>query len=143
MPHNSYFHRSQMILNIIHHLGPISRTELIELTDYRPASVGDIIKELLEKQLIMETGHSSGGHGRKRTLLEINKEHLYAIGISFTPDSALCLAAGIDGRIFLQSSIPIQPTQPTCAADHKRGSQSDFSLFYKRIGRNRHLQTLL
>ena len=64
MPHNSFFHRSQMILNIINHLGPISRTELIDLTDWRPASVGDIIKELLEKQLIIETGHSSGGHGR-------------------------------------------------------------------------------
>ena len=57
MPHNSYFHRSQMLLNIIHHLGPISRTELVELTDWRPASVGDIIRELLEKQLIIETGH--------------------------------------------------------------------------------------
>lgn len=112
MPHNSYFHRSQMLLNIIHHLGPISRTELVELTDWRPASVGDIIRELLEKQLIIETGHSSGGHGRKRTLLEINKEHLYAIGISFTPEAALCLAAGIDGRIFTQSAVPINPAQP-------------------------------
>lgn len=112
MPHNSYFHRSQMILNIINHLGPISRTELIDLTDWRPASVGDIIKELLEKQLIIETGHSSGGHGRKRTLLEINKDHLYAIGISFTPEAALCLAAGIDGRIFTQSVVPINPSQP-------------------------------
>ena len=110
MPHNSYFRRSQMILNIIHHLGPISRTELTDLTDWRPASVGDIIRELLEKQLIIETGHSSGGHGRKRTLLEINKEHLYAIGISFTPEEALCLAAGIDGRIFTRSSVPIQPS---------------------------------
>lgn len=112
MPHDSYYHRSQMLLNIIHHLGPISRTELVELTDWRPASVGDIIRELLEKQLIIETGHSSGGHGRKRTLLEINKDHLYAIGISFTPDSALCLAAGIDGRVFTQSAVPIRPEQP-------------------------------
>lgn len=112
MPHNSYYRRSQTILNMIHHLGPISRTELIELTDYRPASVGDIIKDLLEKQLIIETGHSSGGPGRKRILLEINKAHLYAIGISFTPDAALCLAAGIDGRIFTQTTIPIQPSQP-------------------------------
>ena len=112
MPQNHGFHRSQMILNIIHHLGPISRTELTDLTDWRPATVGDITKELLEQQLILETGHSSGGHGRKRTLLEINKEHLYAIGISFTPEAALCLAAGIDGRIFTQASVPIQSNQP-------------------------------
>ncbi len=44
MPHNSHFHRRHLILNIINHLGPISRTEPINLTDYRPATVTDIIK---------------------------------------------------------------------------------------------------
>lgn len=111
MLHNSHYHRRHLILNIIHHLGPISRTELIELTDYRPASVGDLIRELLEAGLVVETGHSSGGHGRKRILLEINKEHLCAIGVSFTPSQALCLATGIDGRIFSQASVPIVPEQ--------------------------------
>ena len=35
MPHNSHFLKRNLILNIIRHLGPISRTELIGLTDYR------------------------------------------------------------------------------------------------------------
>lgn len=112
MPHNSHFHRLHLILNAIYHLGPISRTELISLTDYRPASVGAIINELLEKQLIAETGYASAGHGRKRVLLEINKAHICAIGISFTTKSTLCLAAGIDGRIFAQSELPIDQAQP-------------------------------
>ncbi len=112
MPENSHFHRLHLILNAIYHLGPISRTELISLTDYRPASVGAIINELLEQQLVLETGYASGGHGRKRILLEINKEHICAIGISFTTSTTLCLAAGIDGRIFAQSELPIHQDQP-------------------------------
>lgn len=112
MPHNSYFHRLHLILNAIYHLGPISRTELINLTDYRPASVSAIINELLDRQLIVETGYASAGHGRKRILLEINKSHLCAIGISFTTRTTLCLAAGIDGAIFAQSQLPIDQAQP-------------------------------
>lgn len=104
MAYNSYIFKRHLILNIISHLGPISRTELIELTDYRPASVTDIIKELLDEQLIVETGSVSVGHGRKRTMLEINKEHLCAIGISFSNESVSYVLSRIDGTILTQRS---------------------------------------
>ena len=97
MPHDGMIHKRHLILNIISHLGPISRTELIDLTDYRPASVSAIIKDLLDEQLIVETGYSSTGHGRKRVLLEINKSHLCAISLAFHPGSVTILAAQIDG----------------------------------------------
>ena len=111
MAYNSYIFKRHLILNIISHLGPISRTELIELTDYRPASVSDIIKELLDEQLIVETGSVSVGHGRKRTLLEINKGHLCAIGISFTNDSVSYVVSRIDGSILTQKNQSISIAQ--------------------------------
>jgi predicted NBD/HSP70 family sugar kinase len=102
--YNSHIFKRHLILNITSHLGPVSRTELIELTDYRPASVTDIIKELLDERLIMETGSVSVGHGRKRTMLEINKGHLCAIGISFSNDSVSYVLSRIDGTILTQQS---------------------------------------
>ena len=105
MPHNSHFHRRHLILNIINHLGPISRTELINLTDYRPATVTDIIKELLDEQLIIETGNYSAGHGRKRTLLEINKKQLCAIGMSFSSNSVIMIVSQFDGTILKQDTL--------------------------------------
>ena len=99
MAYNSHSFKRYLILNIISHLGPISRTELIELTDYRPASVSDIIKELLDENLIVETGFSSNGYGRKRTMLEINKGYLCAVGISFTNESVTYLVSDVDGSI--------------------------------------------
>ena len=107
MSQNGQFHKRNLIINIISHLGPISRTELINLTDYRPASVSAIIKELLDDKLIVETGYSSTGHGRKRVLLEINKDHLCAIGLAFYPGTATILVAQIDGSILHQENVPV------------------------------------
>lgn len=105
--YNSHRFKRYLILNLISHLGPISRTELIELTDYRPASVSDIIKELLEEKLIIESGQTSAGHGRKRTLLSINKGHLSAVGLSFTNESVNIVLSRIDGSIVEQTSLAI------------------------------------
>lgn len=107
MSHNSYTRKRHLILNIINHLGPISRTELIHLTDYRPASVSDIIKELLDEELIIETGNYSAGPGRKRTLLEINKTHLCALGMAFSSDSVTFIVSQFDGTILKQDNLPI------------------------------------
>lgn len=97
-------HKRYQMLNLIHHLGPISRTQLTAVADYRPASVGEITKELLEESLIVESGKFSSSHGRKRSMLEINKNQLYAIGLSFSGDVVSYLVAQIDGHV-LQSGV--------------------------------------
>ena len=99
MPNNHHDHMRYLILNMIYRFGPISRTELIAITDYRPASVGEIIKELLAEQLIVETGRLSTGHGRKRTLLELNKSFICSIGISITSKCVTTVMAQLDGEI--------------------------------------------
>lgn len=103
MADNRHTHRKELILNMIYHLGPISRTELIALTDYRPASVGELVAELLEERLVVESGSLSAGHGRRRILLELNREYLCAMGISFTEGSVHYIVAQPDGRILHQS----------------------------------------
>ncbi len=104
MAYNSYEFKRNFLLNIIAYSGPISRTDLVEMTDYRPASVTDITRELLDEKLIIETDHISDGLGRKRVLLEINKQHLYAIGIAFTANTVTYVVGTIDGEVIVQSS---------------------------------------
>lgn len=107
MAYNSYEFKRNLLLNLISHLGPLSRTELVEMTDYRPASVTDIIRELLEEGLIMETGLTSTGAGRKRVLLDINKDHLCAIGIAFSTEAVRFVVSTIDGRAIAQEQCPM------------------------------------
>lgn len=105
---NSNNRRRNLILNLINHLGPISRTELINLTGFRPANVGVIIKELLDEKIIIEAGLAANSHGRKRVLLAMNSHHLYAIGISVQPSHVTLLAACIDGTVLTEQVVQTQ-----------------------------------
>lgn len=107
MPYDKHFQRKYLLLNMINHLGPVSRTALIDHTDYRPATVGAIVGELLKEGLIVETGSISTGHGRKRVLLEINKQHLCAIGVSFTSTNVTFILSQFDGQILHQSEMAV------------------------------------
>lgn len=103
MYQDSHFQRKRLILNMINHLGPISRTALIEHTAYRPATVGAIVTELLDQNLVVETGFHSNGQGRKRALLEINKEHICAIGIHFSSQHITYVMSQFDGGVIEQN----------------------------------------
>ena len=109
MADNRATYRKLLILNMIYHLGPISRTELIALTDYRPATVGEIVGDLLEEKLVVEAGQLSGGHGRKRVMLELNRTHLCALGISFVSGSVQYVLGQPDGELLHRSHTPIEP----------------------------------
>ena len=62
------------ILNIIRKKGPISRSEIAELSDLTPATISNITSELIDKKLIVEAecGDSSGG--RKPIMLRIHTD---------------------------------------------------------------------
>lgn len=92
-------HKRYLILNMINHLGPISRTELIALTDYRPASVGAIIKGMIEEGLVVESGYASSGYGRKRVLLDINRNHICALSVSVSANYVSYIMAQINGVV--------------------------------------------
>ena len=104
---DNHIQREKHILNMINQLGPISRTSLIELTAYRPATVGAIVGALLEQRLIKETGTRSSGQGRKRIMLEINKSHICAAGISFTSTHISFLISQFDGEILAEAELPL------------------------------------
>ena len=87
------------MLNLINHLGPVSRKKLIELTDSRPASVSELTKELIDEGLVVENGSVSNGPGRKRTLLELNSAKLCAIGVLLSFKKVTYVLAQINGVV--------------------------------------------
>lgn len=101
-------YKRYLILNLIHRCGPISRTRLADLTDYIPAAITAIVKELLDAQLIIEGGSAYAGHGRRRTLLQINDDYICAAGVSISEASVLMVVTDLGGTLRKRVEHPLQ-----------------------------------
>ena len=70
-----------MILDVIRKKGPISRSEIAEITNLTPATITNITSELIDSKLVVEgeAGESSGG--RKPIMLRIRCDYYRVIGV--------------------------------------------------------------
>ena len=91
--------RRYVILNLINAKGPISRTRLTEITGFRPATVGEVAKYLIEEGLVTETGYASSRTGRRREMLDLNRKKICAVGIAASQMQARLVLALFDGTI--------------------------------------------
>src|SRR5579864_4783875 len=60
---------------------PCSRPELSEATGLSPASVSNVVRELIAEGLVAEAGSVDSDSGRPRVLLQINPDYGYVIGV--------------------------------------------------------------
>jgi predicted NBD/HSP70 family sugar kinase len=58
-----------------------SRQDLSEATGLSPASVSNVIRELIREGIVLEAGSVDSDGGRPRVLLEINSDYGYVIGV--------------------------------------------------------------
>ena len=77
-------HHTKLVLNHIRKYGPISRIELCKALKISKPTITNIITELLESKLVIETGTIHSEVGRRRIQLEINSEWGFSIGINIT-----------------------------------------------------------
>jgi glucokinase-like ROK family protein len=100
------------ILNVIRLHGPISRAEIAKLTKLTPPTVTNIVGELLESKLVVESelGESTGG--RKPILLRINSTAFHVIGVYGGPKRVRAVVATLDGKVVheVEKKNPPNPT---------------------------------
>jgi len=60
---------------------PRSRQDLSEATGLSPASVSNVIRELIQEGIVVEAGSVDSEGGRPRALLQINPGYGYVIGV--------------------------------------------------------------
>ncbi|CCX67377.1 putative transcriptional repressor in the Rok (NagC/XylR) family protein [Firmicutes bacterium CAG:791] len=72
--------KSHILRYLIHHEG-VSRIELSAATGLQPASITKIIQQLIEQELVVETGLSDGSKGRRSISLSFNYRKYSVIAI--------------------------------------------------------------
>lgn len=71
------------ILNLIRQVGPVSRTQLVELTGLSSAAITGVTAELIEDHWLIEqrVGEAGASGGRRPIFMDINYEAHYAVGL--------------------------------------------------------------
>ena len=92
-------HNMRVTLQAVRLHGPVSRPELAQITGLTPQAIAYMSKELLETQMIMETGRRRGGRGQPAAELAINPDGGYSIGINVDRDHLTILLLDLAGQV--------------------------------------------
>lgn len=87
------------LLDIIRASGPISRVEIAQQSGMTGASVTNIVRLLLDLDLVKEIGQAESTGGKPRTLLTIAPESRYAVGIHVQHESTIYSVSDMAGRM--------------------------------------------
>lgn len=87
-----------IVLNKIRKNAPISRAQIAAETGLTPPTVGNIVKGLIEKELVRETQLGESQGGRKPTLLVLNSNNFFVIGIDAGPGHIKCILTNLEGE---------------------------------------------
>jgi predicted NBD/HSP70 family sugar kinase len=105
-------HNQRVTLHAIRVNGPITRTDLADITGLTPPAIANITKRLLDDNLIMEAGRRLGGRGQPATKLKINPDSCYSIGFNVDRDHITLVVLDFEGRVRARSSREIRFAMP-------------------------------
>ena len=69
------------VLRRLYFSGPSSRLDLAAATGLSPATVGNVIAELLKDRIVVEIGQLDSDGGRPAVLVQVNPKHAAVVGI--------------------------------------------------------------
>lgn len=97
-----------IVLNAVKNNGPISRTDLAQLTGLSPASISNISAKLIKSGLIFEKESGDSRGGRKPVLLALNPNGGFVIGIKLTETHISATLTDLESTVIAKRSDPIK-----------------------------------
>ena len=113
----------RFILSLMHGEGVTSQTRIVEKTSIRPGTVQTLIEELMKEGLVRVSGEGKSKGGRRPTLLEINPNAYWTIGIDLDEERIFA------GLVDLKGSIVREVGRTRC----RFKSQDDFLDSVKQV----------
>ncbi len=97
------------ILRLVKEKGPISRAEIAKRLDLNPATVGRTVSQLLDSNLLIETGLAPSQGGRRPILLTYNQKAGTVIGLDLDGAYILGVLADLGGDFIYRIEYPGSP----------------------------------
>lgn len=103
----------QAVLRSLYFHGPMSRLDLSNYTQLSPGTITNLTAEMLAEGLLVESGSEESLGGRPRTLLEINPDYGYLIGIDLGETHVQSELFDLKRRKLATARCPISPAEGT------------------------------
>ena len=105
-------HNQRVTLQAIRAHGPITRTDLAEITGLTAPAIANITKRLMGENLVLKAGRLIGGRGQPATKLEINPQGAYSIGLNIDRDHITLVALDFTGSVCARTCLEIAFPSP-------------------------------
>ncbi len=86
-----------VILEAIRSSGPVSRVELATITGLTPPTVSNIVRRLIDNELVVEAGQGPSTGGKPRTLLRLNPSARHAVGVQLGSEAITDVVSDLAG----------------------------------------------
>lgn len=115
-----------LTLNKIRADEPTSRAQIAKETRLTPPTIGHIVKELIDEGIVRESDQATSHRGRKPTMLMINKEAFFIIGVDAGPKTINCILTDLSGKVIERSTFAMQRSvsNESFMATMKKGIQA-------------------
>jgi len=100
-------HNQRVTLHAIRVNGPITRTDLAEITGLTPPAIANITKRLMQDNLIREAGRVRGARGQPPIKLVINPDSWFSIGVNVDRDHITLVVLDFLGSVRAKSAREI------------------------------------
>ncbi|HKI44564.1 MAG TPA: ROK family transcriptional regulator [Balneolales bacterium] len=101
----------RIVFETIRLFGPLSRADIARRSNLTAQTVSNIVKRLIDTNLIREGSKRQDGRGAPSIILEINPEGAYSIGIDFNRDHLtgilLDLTGNVKQHIYYELETPV------------------------------------
>lgn len=132
-------YNERRILNLTREHGPVSRIELAKRSHISKVAVSEIINRLDEAGYILEVGkgESSLKGGKRPTLIKLNPDNGYVIGVEIKRQVTRIALANLESSILGLGHIQYKPDSPIDEVQGKIYDQIDHLLAEQKIERDK------
>jgi predicted NBD/HSP70 family sugar kinase len=95
-----------VVLDLIRAARTISRIELATNSGLTPPTITQVVRELIAHGLVVEVGLGASTGGKRRTLLQLNPQARYAVGVLFERNICVIVVVDLAGQQVARTSFP-------------------------------------
>ena len=106
LPKDARWHNRALLLDLLRRHGPQSRADLVRSTELTAASVSDLVVDLLDEGIVVESGRRSVGVGKPATLLEIVPDARHVVCLDLSDQTRLVGAVvNVTGSVLARRTL--------------------------------------